>query len=252
MPRVQLHDAEPGRPDRAVRPAGRPLADQPVQLPRLRSDRATLRPVHRHLTDTGSHRRLLPLRLPLQRDRLQRLSALRCMAGRVLHVRKPVRRHRSGPPFPERGRLRVRAHQDGGRGLRRQTGVLRRAPVRPQGREWKLHLRRAAPVGPRWNGHRRQLRDRCLLPASRTSSCSSSTAPPPVRTSSSSSSSTSTGPTRPTRPSGTERRPGTGRRSRSLSRISARTCAITTTVRALATVSRRRTHPMDWIPSPTG
>ena len=122
---VQLHVAEPRRPDRAVRPSRRPLADQPVQLPGRRRDRAALRPVHRDFADVRSHGRLLPLRLQLQRDDLQRLSALRRVARRLLHVGQPVRHDDAEHRLPQRRRLRIRAGEDVDRRSGSTAGLLR-------------------------------------------------------------------------------------------------------------------------------
>ena len=75
------------RSDRPLRPAGRPLAHQPVRpSPRIS---AALPSVRRDLADVRPDRQLLSVRLP-DAEQGQRLSAFRRLARRLLHVGQPV------------------------------------------------------------------------------------------------------------------------------------------------------------------
>ena len=124
----RLRRSQRRRTDRALRPARRPLAGEPV----LHGGEPVRPPAHRHLADGGPHGGLLPLRLPDAEQQVQRELQARRLDRRVLHDRPPVQpgRHR----LPGHRRLRLRPRQDARRRPDRELRLLRRGDRQPDDR----------------------------------------------------------------------------------------------------------------------
>ena len=167
-------DDQRRRHHRHVRPIGGPLVPRAAGARDLRRHRQPR--VHGGVDERRPARHVLPLRLPVQRVRAERLSALRHVARRVLHDRAGVRQRlpddghglrppghaqRPAPHRDLRGADQFDLRRPAGRRPRRAQSSARgllHAARDPDGRRHAGH-RRLAGVGPPHVAHASRFRD---------------------------------------------------------------------------------------------